>query len=82
MLEDISEEDVAIFIHSGTIFTRLPCSLFFLYLKSLSLYLCMLQPPSPPLYIHYIQKHMRSIFMPFHHSSLISLRLSPQRDNA
>lgn len=38
--------------------------------------------PAPHRLLLYIQKHMQSIFMSFHQSSLISLRLNPQPDNA
>lgn len=40
----------------------------------------MFEDPRP--FPHHIQKHMRSIFMSFRQSSLISLRLSLQPDNA
>lgn len=53
---------------------------FFPILKILSsLPLC---APLPHRLILYIQKYMQSIFMPFHQTSLISLRLNPQPDNA
>lgn len=53
--------------------------IFFLYWIPSSLPLC---APLPLRLILYIQKYMQSIFMPFHQTSLISLRLNPQPDNA
>lgn len=77
-------EDLSMWLHSLPVTLSLhsilfPCSFFFSVLKIPS---SLSQAPLASSSSTLLQEHMQAIFMPFHQSSLISLRLNPQPDNA